>query len=77
MAGSLHFKPEQIRNLPINMQVQIGLWIAAQLAQSVPVAEQEKQSTEDDDAEMRPESLCQMPVSCNMCERGSGGIYGE
>ena len=52
MTGGLHFTPEQIRNLPLDMQVQIGLGIAAQLIQSAPVAAPENQSMEDDNDEM-------------------------
>ena len=52
MAGGLHFTPEQIRALPVHMQVQIGLCIAEQLAQTAPVAEQENKFMEDDNAEM-------------------------
>ena len=62
MAGGLHFTPEQIRALPVHMQVKIGLCIAEQLAQTAPVAAQENKFTEDDDAEMRSKSLCQVPV---------------
>lgn len=50
MAGGLRFTPEQIRELPLSMQMQIGLGIAAQLAQTVPVAAQE--SKENKNAKM-------------------------
>ena len=42
MAGGLHFTPEQIRSLPLTMQIKIGLSIASQLAQATPVAGQEE-----------------------------------
>lgn len=42
MAGGLHFTPEQIRSLPLAMQIKIGLDIAAQLSQETQLAGQEK-----------------------------------
>lgn len=42
MTGGLHFTPEQIRSLPLAMQIQIGLEIAAQLIQAPPVAGKEE-----------------------------------
>lgn len=42
MTGGLHFTPEQIRTLPLAMQVKIGLGIAEQLAKAGSVAGQEK-----------------------------------
>ena len=62
MAGGLHFTPEQIRALPIHMQLQIGLGIAAQLAQAEPVAGQYQNIQEEENAEMRSESICPVPV---------------
>lgn len=50
MAGGLRFTPEQIRELPLSMQMQIGLGIAAQLAHDTPVAAQE--SKENKNAKM-------------------------
>lgn len=41
MTGGLHFTPEQIKSLPLAMQIQIGLGIAAQLIQAPPVAGKE------------------------------------
>lgn len=52
MAGGLHFTPEQIRNLPYDMQVQIGLSIATQMIQTTPVVDQEIQTTEEEHLEM-------------------------
>lgn len=52
MAGGLHFTPEQIRSLPLAMQIKIGLGIAAQLAQAAQVAGQEKQKGAEADAPM-------------------------
>lgn len=52
MTGGLHFTPEQIKALPLTMQVQIGLGIAAQLAQAVPVAGQQKEEGSKHDAKM-------------------------
>lgn len=52
MAGGLHFTPEQIRSLPLTMQIKIGLGIAAQLSQATPVAGQEKPKGTEADAKM-------------------------
>lgn len=52
MTGGLHFTPEQIRTLPLAMQIQIGLEIAAQLIQAPPVAGQEKPERWEADAKM-------------------------
>lgn len=53
MAGGLHFTPEQIRSLPLAMQIKIGLGIAAQLAQThPPVAGQDKPKGAEADAKM-------------------------
>lgn len=52
MAGGLHFTPEQIRSLPLTMQIKIGLGIVAQLAQAAPVAGQEKPKGADANAQM-------------------------
>ena len=50
MAGGLHFTPEQIRTLPLAMQLQIGLGIASQMTQSVSVAGQNNEVMEEEDA---------------------------
>lgn len=52
MAGGLHFTPEQIRSLPLAMQIKIGLGIAAQLSQATLVAGQEKPKGAEADAKM-------------------------
>lgn len=52
MIGGLHFTPEQIRALPLDMQVKIGLGIAKQLAKALPVAGQEKHKGERKNASM-------------------------
>ena len=52
MTGGLRFTPEQIRNMPLSIQIQIGLSIAAQLAQSSPVAVQEDNSKGENNAQM-------------------------
>lgn len=52
MAGGLHFTPEQIRSLPLAMQIKIGLGIAAQLAQTTQVAGQDKPKGAEADAKM-------------------------
>lgn len=52
MAGGLHFTPEQIRALPLTMQIKIGLGIAAQLSQAAPMAAQEKPKGVEADAKM-------------------------
>lgn len=52
MAGGLHFTPEQIRALPLTMQIKIGLGIAAQLAQADPVAGKDKSKGAEADAKM-------------------------
>lgn len=62
MAGGLHFTPEQIRALPLTMQIKIGLGIAAQLSQADPVAGQEKQKGVEPDAEMRSKGVCKMSL---------------
>lgn len=51
MAGGLHLTPEQIRTLPLSIQLQIGLGIAAQMTQAAPVAGKSK-TEEEDVAEM-------------------------
>lgn len=50
MTGGLHFTPEQIRELPLSMQLQIGLGIAAQLSKAVPVAGQNEEVMEEENA---------------------------
>ena len=62
MAGGLHFTPEQIRTLPLTMQIKIGLGIAAQLSQAAPVAGQEKTKGVETDAEMRSKGICKMSL---------------
>ena len=52
MTGGLRFTPEQIRQMPLSIQIQIGLSIAAQLTQSSPVAVQEDNQKEESNAEM-------------------------
>lgn len=52
MAGGLHFTPEQIRSLPLAMQIKIGLGIAAQLAQAAPVVGKDKPKGAEADAKM-------------------------
>lgn len=52
MTGGLHFTPEQIRSLPLTMQIKIGLGIAAQLAKADPVAGQVKPKGEEENAKM-------------------------
>ena len=52
MTGGLHFTPEQIKALPLSMQLQIGLGIADQLAQTDSVAEREKPGGGENDAKM-------------------------
>ena len=67
MAGGLRFTPEQIRELPLSMQMQIGLGIAAQLSQAVPVAGQNKEVMEEENAaEMRSKGICPMPIQCDL-----------
>lgn len=52
MCGGLRFTPEQIRSLPLAMQVKIGLGIAQQLAKAQLVAGQEKTEGREADAKM-------------------------
>ena len=52
MTGGLHFTPEQIKALPLPMQLQIGLGIAAQLAQAAPVAERGETEGGENNAKM-------------------------
>lgn len=52
MTGGLHFTPEQIRSLPLTMQIKIGLGIAKQLAKAPQVAGQEKPERSEANAKM-------------------------
>ena len=52
MTGGLHFTPEQIRSLPLTMQIQIGLGIAEQLSQVEPVAGQNESKGGEASAKM-------------------------
>lgn len=74
MTGGLHFTPEQIRTLPLAMQVKIGLGIAEQLAKAPPVADQEKPERREADAQMRPEGICKVPVQRYLHQSGTDGF---
>ena len=50
MSGGLRFTPEQIREMPLHIQIQIGLGIASQMAKAVSVAEQNNEVMEEEDA---------------------------
>lgn len=52
MAGGLHMTPEQIRTLPLSIQLQIGLGIAAQMTQAASVAGKNKPVEEENASEM-------------------------
>ena len=52
MAGGLRFTPEQIRELPLSIQMQIGMGIAAQMAQAAMVAGRTEETVEEENAEM-------------------------
>lgn len=52
MAGGLRFTPEQIRELPLSMQLQIGMGIASQMAKAAPVAGRTEETLEEEDDEM-------------------------
>ena len=43
MSGGLHFAPEQIRTLPLSMQIKIGLGIAEQLTKTASIEVKEKE----------------------------------
>lgn len=62
MNGGMRFTPEQIRSLPLAMQIKIGLGIAAQLAKADSVAGKEKLKGAEADAKMRPEGICSLPL---------------
>lgn len=74
MAAGLYLTPEQIRKLPIRMQEQICLGIAAQLAQAASVAEREKKKGRGFDAEMRSEGICKVPIQRDMCCTGTDRV---
>ena len=52
MYGGLKFTPEQIRALPLSMQMQIGMGIAAQMAQAAMVVGRTEETVEEEDDEM-------------------------
>lgn len=43
MSGGLHFTPEQIRSLPLSMQIKIGLEIAEQLTKTASIEVKKKE----------------------------------
>ena len=43
MSGGLHFTPEQIRSLPLSMQIKIGLEIAEQLTKTASIEAKKKE----------------------------------
>ena len=47
MSGGLRFTPEQIREMPLHIQLQIGLGIVAQLAQASAVADNDGKTEEE------------------------------
>lgn len=52
MYGGLKFSPEQIRALPLSMQLQIGMGIAVQMAQATMAAGRTEETVEEEDDEM-------------------------
>jgi hypothetical protein len=46
VTGGLHFTPEQIRSLPLSMQIKIGLEIAEQLTKTASIEVKKKRREE-------------------------------